>query len=232
VHPGDSKSEENAWNAALLFMAARMYSSGDATKAAQWEAQARWYALTAYATRDQVGTDARIQGSNLNANGTVTNHNIVHPDYMATAGEMQAKYILVSAWTGTAEAHECLNRFTAVWSGLTRVHFKAGPWAKPGGTIYRTDSRGVPTAAIYYPQGTDWSKTRRQNMALMDVAMFVSGHDYAFPWAKRHIRYVLAQQARHSNGRIFSNGETRFTEEEQYGAACAADMVETLRLVR
>ena len=44
-------------------------------------------------------------------------------------------------------------------------------------------------------------------------------------------KYVIGQQSRHKDGRIFSAGETRFTEAEHFGAACAAEMVETLRLV-
>jgi hypothetical protein len=180
---------------------------------------------------DQVGTDPRIQGSNLNSDGTVVNHGIIHPDYMATAGEMQVKYILVSGWSRSIEATECLNRFTTVWNGLTRVKFKVGKYKKPGGTIYRVGSHGVSTANIYYPQGTDWSKVRRHNMALMDVAEFVAGHGAGFSWGKAHIKAVIAQQARHKDGRVFSPGETRFGEDEQFAAVCAAEMVESLRMV-
>lgn len=232
IYPGDSKAEENAWNASLLFLAARMFSSGDATTAAKWEAQARCYALSAYATPNQVGIDPRITGSNLNADGTLVNHGIIHPDYMATAGEMETKYVLVSAWSQTPLAPECQNRFTTVWSGLTKVKFRVGKYRKPGGTIYRAGKRGVATTKIYYPQGTDWSPTRRQNMALMDVAIFVAGHDYSYGWANAHLNYVLRQQARHKDGRVFSPGETRYTDEEQFAAACAAEMSETLRRVR
>lgn len=231
ISAGYSKSADNAWNATLLFLAARMYSSGDTTQAAQWEAQARWYALTAYATPDQVGTDPRIMGSNINSDGTVVNHRIIHPDYMATAGEMQIKYILTAGWSGSKEATECLNRFTTVWSGLTRVKFKVGTYKNPGGTIYRVGSHGVSTANIYYPQGTDWSKVRRHNMALMDVAEFMAGHDAGFSWGKAHINAVIAQQTRHKDGRVFSPGETHFAEDEQFAAACAAEMVESLRMV-
>ena len=231
ISPGDSKSEENAWNASLLLLAARMYSSDDTTKAAQWEAQARWYALTAYATPDQVGKDPRITGSNLNMDGTVVNHGIIHPDYMATSGEMQVKYLLTAWWSNSTEPTECLNEFATVWNGLTRVKFKVGKYKKPGGTIYRVGSHGVSTANIYYPQGTDWSKVRRHNMALMDVSFVAAGHDAGFSWAKAHINSVVKQQARHKDGRIFSAGETRFAEDEQFAAACAAEMVESLRMV-
>jgi hypothetical protein len=232
VSPGDSKSEENAWNAAFLFLAARMYSDGDPSLAASWESQARRYALTAYATPDQVSATSRIHGSNLNLNGTVVNHHIIHPDYMATSGEMKAKYLLVAVWTGTPETWECRNRFTRVWQGLTQVKFSAKQFKKPGGTIYRVGKHGAATADIYYPQGTDWSQKRRENFALMDVSMFAAGHNYAYSWARAHITYVLAQQGRHADGSVYSSGETRGIGEEQFAAASAAEEVELLKTVR
>lgn len=229
---GDSKAEENGWNAALLFMAARMYKSVAPEKAEQWEAQGRWYALSANATPDQVGTDPRITGSNLNMDGTVTNHGIIHPDYMASTGEMQAKYLLVTQWSRSGLPTEYSNRFMDVWRGLTAHKFPVGPYWKPGGLIYRVGSRGVATANIYYPQGADWSKRRKHNFALMDVAVFFAGHDVGYKWAGAHLRALVGQQARHKDGHIFSTGESHFKEEEQFGAVCSAEMVESLRLVR
>ena len=227
VSPGDSKSEENAWNAALLFLAARYWPADP--HAAQWEAQGRCYAVTAYATRAQVGRDGRIQGSNLNNNGTVTNHGIVHPDYMATCGEMLIKDRLISAWTGTPMAPECGNGFALVWNGLTHAKFSGRSWAKPGGTIYRVNSKRQPTNAIYYPQGTDWSVARRHNHALMSVTAFLFRLDStAYYRSGAYLLGVLAQQKRHADGRIFNAGETRFTEDEQFGAVCSAEMVEGL----
>jgi hypothetical protein len=232
VIAGDSKAEENGWNAALLFLAARMYKSVAPEKADQWEAQGRWYALSANATPDQVGTDPRIIGSNLNVDGTVTNHGIIHPDYMASTGEMQAKYLLVTQWSRSGLPSEYSNRFMDVWRGLTVRKFRVGPYWKPGGLIYRVGSRGVATANIYYPQGADWSKRRKHNFALMDVAVFFAGHDVGYKWAGAHLSALVKQQARHKDGHILSKGESYFKEEEQFGAVCSAEMVEALRLVR
>jgi hypothetical protein len=231
VTVGDSQAEENGWNAALLFLAARMFQSASPAKAAQWEAQGRWYALTANATPDQVGTDPRIVGSNLNLDGTVTNHYIIHPDYMASTGEMQAKYLMVAQWSNSTVPWEYKNRFQFVWRGLTAQSFHAGPYWKPGGKIYRV-RRGAATADIYYPQGADWSKRRKHNFALMDVAVFFSGVDVGRKWAGAHLKALVAQQARHKDGRIFNSGETHFKEEEQFGAVCSAEMVESLRMIR
>lgn len=230
--PGDSKAEENGWNAALLFLAARMYQSAAPTRAAEWEAQGRWYALSANAMPDQVGTDPRIAGSNVNPDGTVTNHDIIHPDYMASVGEMQAKYLLTTAWSRTGLPWECSNRFVNVWQALTVRKFPVGVYWRPGGVIYRVGRRGVATANIYYPQGSDWSRKRKHTFALMDVTVFVAGQNSGYKWGKAHLTALLGQQARHKDGHILNRGESRFMEEEQFGAACTAEMVELLRQVR
>ena len=227
VSPGDSKSEENGWNAALLFLAAREWP--DDPNAARWETWARWYAVTAYSSPSQVGTDPRILGSNINSDGTVVNRGIVHPDYMATCGEMLVKDQLIADWTGTQIASEAPNGLWPVWLGLTHVKFSPKKWASPGGTIYRVDGKGRPTSQIYYPQGSSISKYRRHNHALMDVTAFVFKLDSTtYARGRAQILAALTQQARHFDGRIFSPGETSFPEDEQFGAVCMAEIVDVL----
>jgi hypothetical protein len=211
-------------------MAAREFPQD--TNAARWEGQARWYSLVAYATPAQTGSDPRIAGSNLNSDGTVTNHKMIHPDYMLGEGEALMKYKLIAADTGTAVAPEGFNNRWAVWRGLVNRWFPVSTYRKPGGTIYRT-SKGHAIADVYYPQGTDWSSARRFNAALMDVVAFTDNIDSrAYQWARQHSLYTLRQQARHSDGRIFSSGETKFAEEEQYAAASLAESTQLLVLSR
>jgi hypothetical protein len=232
ISRGDSKSEENAWNAALLFLAAREYAS-DPIQAEAWEKQARLYMITSYATPSQVGRDPRIKGSNLNPDGTVTNHGHINPDYMASYGEMLIKYQLVAADCNSRAPAEGSNNFSRVWRGFTRLSFSPKKYRKPGGTIFRK-SHGQPTSNVYYPEGADWSKTRRFGFAETSVEMWARGgvdaESYGF--ARAHLLYTLKQQARHSDGRVFSAGETRFTEEEQFAAASFSEMVARLRRAR
>lgn len=232
LHRGDSKSEENGWNGAFLLMAAREYP--DHPHSFAWEKQARNYMVTALATPDQVGTDPRITGSNLNADGTVTNHGRINPDYMMSASEMAMRSDLISADASTTPPSEAHNNLPRMWSGLTELEFDpAKGFKEPGGTIYRLDERGSPSASMYYPEGPDWSATRRFNAAEMDTEIWaVTGDRLAYDFAAAHLDFTLAQQARHGDGRTFAKGETKFPEEEQFVAATTAEIVARVLYLR
>ena len=229
VYRGDTKGEENAWNAALLMLAARQFSSNP--HAAAWEAQYRNYALTSYASPNQVGRDPRLKGSNINMDGTVVNHGIIHPDYMASYAEMLVKYQLVASSTGTPVPYEGLHNFRTVWGGLTRTYFSPRRYQSPGGTIFRYNTKGAPTPGVYYPQGTDWSTKRRFNLAETCVEVWAQQFDNrrSYGFAAADLQYTIWQQNRFGDGHIFAKGETRFTEEEQFAAASLAEIASRLQ---
>jgi hypothetical protein len=228
VNPGDSQSEENAWSASLLLFAAREFPSNP--HAAQWESHGRVFLVNAYAAPDQVGGDPRVAGSNINPNGTVVNHTIIHPDYMLAQAEFIAKIALVSADTGTQMPPETRNNQALIWNALTRVSFPVKRYAKPGGTIYRWGpKRRSQTSAMYFPQGNDWGQYRRFNAAQMDVEVFAAGLDWrSYSWATQHMNYVLKQQSRYSDRHIFPRGTTRYPGDEQFAAVTAAEIAARL----
>jgi hypothetical protein len=220
VYPGDSKAEENAWNAALLYLAAKRYPTN--ANAAKWASQARWYMLAAFATPSQVGTDPRITGSNLNVDGTVTNHGFLNIDYMACHAEFAMKARIIARQTRSTVPREFSNNFSLIWRALTKVAFE-------GGTIYRTNENGRPCADVYYPEGYSYSEFRRFNLAQTDVEVFLQGFDkQAFAWAKAHLQYVLDQQARHDDGHVFAPGEDSNPGDEPFCAVTGAEMVSRL----
>jgi hypothetical protein len=231
LHPGDSKSEENAWNGTLLLYAARAYPANP--HATSWDAQGRCYNLTAYSSPQEVSTDPRLKGSNVNADGSVTNGGLaVNPDYIMTQAEFIAKCALMGSQTKTPVAREIYNNQTLLWHALTTVKYPVPPFAKPGGTIYRMGSKS-PTANMYFPSGTTRSRVRKFNAAQTDVECFASRIDpKAYDWAKAHLTALLGQQKRHKDGRVFSSGETKFPEDEQFAAASEAEMVTRLQLMK
>jgi hypothetical protein len=231
-YKGDSKSEENGWNGAFLLMAAREYPNHP--NAWAWEKQARNYMVTALATPDQVGTDPRIKGSNLNPDGTVTNHGRLNPDYMMSASEMAMRSDLVSADSSVTPPEEAHNNLPLMWSGLTELVFDpAKGYKQPGGTIYRFDAAGNATATMYYPAGSDWSSLRRFNAAEMDSEIWAVTRDpLALEFALKHLDFTLALQARHADGRTFGPKETTFREEEQFVAATSAEIVARILYVK
>jgi len=223
VNPGNSQAEEDAWRASLLIFAAREFP--DNPNSTAWENHGRLYLANAYASPSQVGGDPRITGSNINPNGTVVNHGRIHPDYMLSQSEFIAKIALVSADTGTQLPPETRNNLSKVWSGLTRVSFSAKRFAKPGGTIYRWGKKNTQTSAMYFPQGTDWSRYRRFNAAQMDVEVFASQLDWrSYNWAQQHLLYVLKQQSRYGDRHIFPKGATSYPSDEQFAAVTAAEI--------
>jgi len=219
-YPGDSKSEENAWNASLLYFAAKSYPSS--ANAAAWMAQARWYMLSAYATPDQVGSDPRITGSNLNSDGTVTNHGYLNVDYMTCQAEFAMKAQILARQTKSRVPWEFSNNSARIWRALTRLLFD-------GSTIYLRDAQGRPSANVYYPEGYAYSESRRFNLAQLDVETFFQRNDkQAYAWAKAHLQATLDQQARHEDGRTFAPGENIDTADESFLAITAAEMVSRL----
>jgi hypothetical protein len=231
--PGDSKAEENAWNGALLMLAARALPNNP--HAAQWEAQGRAYGLTAYSTPSQVGSDPRLTGSNLNPDGSITNHRRpVSPDYMMAQNEFIAKNALLAAVTKTTMSREIANNQALVWRALRRVKYSPPKFKKPGGPIYRVNSKRAATANLYFPSGTSFGTRRKFNAAQTDVEVFAAKNidSAAYSFAKAHLKALLKQQARHKDGRVFAKGETGFPEDEQFAAVSAAEMTWRLMLMR
>lgn len=230
LHPGDTKAEEDAWTGNLLLFAAREFPS--TADAQHWDGLGRWFAIAAWATPDEIGSDPRITGSNVSLVGTVANHGIlVNPDYMLTDAEFTVKSALVAADTHTAFPREVSNNFRRVWWGLTVAKFASPPYLSPGGTIYRRADNGAAAATLYFPLGPGWSVNRRHTAALMDCQAFVGDIDPdSYSWAKAHLSALLAQQSRHADGCVFSPGETTFPLEEQLAAACEAEMAASLEV--
>ena len=87
--PGDSKAEENAWNSEILEIASIMFPGHPNREA--WDRKSIELQLSSYAAPDDWKTPGSIDGvpfsilagSNIFADGTLVNHNRVHPDYMS-----------------------------------------------------------------------------------------------------------------------------------------------------
>ena len=86
--PGDTKAEEDGWNSSLLSFADAMMP--DAPHAAAWRAMSAELAVAAFSVRaddtsssvvNGVRLSSRLQGYNAYPNGTVENHQRIHPDY-------------------------------------------------------------------------------------------------------------------------------------------------------
>jgi hypothetical protein len=135
--------------------------------------------VAAYATRPDLSSStpvngvplsARLQGFNAYPDGTVENHQRIHPDYASNVQLLwQAADFARLARQRIPEA--MFHNGGLVYSSLSTVSFQAGApspaggfYAQPGGTVY---VRG--TDRVYYPQGDDWGTVRRAHFVSLDA---------------------------------------------------------------
>jgi hypothetical protein len=226
---GDSKAEENAWNAQFLYLAVNLLPQHPMRPA--WEYKAAELSVSAFArAADRVRTDEVggrplshwLRGSNVEDDGSVINHWIIHPDYMSTAANTAAAPI----WYGLAGRPTPDTMFvgvSAVYAALVDLEWPSGEFEAPGGTIYIDGSD-----AIYFPQGTDWGRARRINFAFFDVIARHFELDgeasvAAEVWEDLHAQAALAMQARSSDGRTYVTAdEDAYFGREEWVAAHAA----------
>ena len=117
-----------------------------------------------------VPLDQRVLGYNAFDDGTVVNHGIIHPDYMA-AVQLLAQTADFDRLAGDTVPEAMFHDGGLVYSSLSTTAFQAGATSRaggviqaPGGTVY------VPgTSRTYYPQGDDWGTARRAHFVSLDA---------------------------------------------------------------
>ncbi len=234
LSPGDTKAEENAWNAQLLHVATAMMPKHP--NYVTWMRKSIELELSATARpRDVEGTTVVngrtlaewLNGSNANSDGTMVNHNRLHPDYMETIA-LTSHAALAYSLTRTPTPQAALFNADIVYRAFVDLNFTAGaypyaddpevtyPVADPGGTIYQDGS-----ANIYYPHPNDWGTQRRMQFAAMDVMADAFGFDalaskkgtYWEPW---HAQQVLDMQNRHADRRTYAGEYSDAGSEDTY----------------
>lgn len=221
-YPGDSKAEELAWDASILSLAVVMLPHHG--NAAAWTSKLAELGIATAArpsdlTNDDVINGRRVSsvltGWNVEDNGLVINHGIVHPDYMVSG--------FASLWStaglfGLADAvwpvGAAFNVGT-VYGALSTVVFEAPPYDVPGGSIY--PGPGVPD--FYYPEGVDWGTHRTMDKATADVVVAALGWDAGLPssaesWALLHLQKQADLQGRFTTGQTYTPGNL---DEDDYG---------------
>jgi hypothetical protein len=234
--PGDSKAEENAWNAGILALATVMmpnHANYDA-----WNYKAQELMVSSFATpRDLTnpelvnGTSVAnwLNGSNANDDGALINHSRVHPDYMSTISLMNFAG-LANGLAGKPAPDAAFYNSDLVYDALVDLPFAAGTSyppggliAAPGGTIYIDNSPN-----IYYPQGNDWGTGRRMHFALSDIQARGFGFDNLATqngnyWAALHAQVVLNMQNATPDRRTYTTaGQDTYSGREEWVAAQAA----------
>ena len=221
IYKGDSKSEENAWNSDLLVLASVMFPRHP--YAATWHRRALELQLSAYASPSDLNSSEKIngiclkdflQGSNMEENGTIVNHGIVHVDYMV-AFMQNAINILPYALTGEKAKKASLFNGNRIYNALNNLPFD-------GKTMYVRNEKGEATCRMFFPEGNDWGTGRQSNYWLMDVIAYCFGLDKgmkpaASDWMRVRGKEMMRMQQRNTNGAYYrGKDENSFASREEF----------------
>ncbi len=210
---GDTKAEENAWNAMLLQLAVAMMPRHPHLP--QWKQIASELMISAFARQEDMKSnmiiDGRavkdwLKGYNIRDDAALVNHNIIHCDYMTTFS-MNLRSFLVQSLAGQPVPQSTDFNAAVVYRALVERVWPSPPYKPPGGTMY------VPgKVEVYYPEGTDWSNYRFDIFYWIDSYAHLFGWDKdwkhkAGDWMRLRATRILEMQARHPDGRMFAKGE-------------------------
>lgn len=229
VRPGNTQAEENAWRSSLSALAATMMPGAPGSTG--WRDDALALSLAAWATPQDVTAaevvngrrlDQLLDGSNVEPDGTVENHDLMHPIYML-AFDQNVNSALAQQLTGQLPAAAFLRNVDLTYEALVDLDFPSPPWLAPGGTIYVP---GEP--AIYYPDGNDWGTTFPLYFAQADVIAdgYGIGGDRSAPpseWAALHLQAAIDLQSRFPDGHTYlDTTESNYRLREERTAQIAA----------
>lgn len=211
---GDTKAEENAWNAMVLQLAVAMMPKHP--QVPQWkrigsELMVSAFAMKADAESNTTLLDGRqvrewLGGYNMRDDGAVVNHGLIHCDYMTTV-TLNLKSFIIQSLAGQSVPETADFNAAKVYRCLVHQEWPSPPYQPPGGTMYSPGK-----AEVYYPNGTDWSRFRFPIFYLTDVYAHLLGWDQgwqhrAADWMRVRAERILAMQARHPDGRTWAKGE-------------------------
>lgn len=211
--PGDTKAEENAWNADVLQLAVAMMPQHP--HAGKWKRVCSELMVSAFSLKKDLQNSSIVDGKpvkewlhgfNVRDDGAVINHHLIHPDYTVTV-TLNARAFLTQPLAGEPVSQAAEWNASFIYRSLAEHVWPSPPYKAPGGAMY------IPRkATVYYPQGTDWSKYRFDIYYLTDVNAHILGWDKglkheAKEWMRIRASRILAMQARHSDGHMFTHEE-------------------------
>lgn len=244
---GDTKAEENAWNAQLPALAQAMMPQHPNVEA--WRRKASELQVSAYSRPSDVTSNALVDGKpvkdwlkgyNAFEDGVVVNHNRVHPDYMLCTNTLTSSVIYESL-AGQSIPQSAVFNVKHVYHALTEIKFVPGPdiayeteksIRPPGGTIYKRTTAGGYDAKVYYPQGNDWTAEVTDGYLNVDLVVewlgLDAGKDFdAMGWAAARVDAFIALQNRPGHdGNVYQRGDWftdgRGQDEDLYRSNAAA----------
>ena len=234
IYPGDTKGEEIAWSAKILALACAMFP--DSEKRPDWSDKLERMLVSSTAMQEDLGSerivDGRkvgdlINGSNVNEDGTVVNHDLVHIDYMATIYEEMGDTIVVYKIAGEPVPEAATFNLDKIYRGLIDVDLGKYDESRAGKNFYLRDENGQPTGEVTMPGKNDWGKPGYAIYYLCDVMTDRLDLDTdieetykAHVWEELHYEKMRDQVRRETDGGItgqfFQPGENSFVSGELF----------------
>ena len=165
---GDSKSEEVGWYASCL--ATAIFLMPENANVASWKRKLVEWSVISYSSPSSKTsgqtfngyTLSNLMGYNITDDGLVYNHNIIHPDYMASRTLCLFDGFLLWIKDGKMIPKAAQYNMELIYYGYTEREFVQGePNVQPPyGTIYKVGAND-----LYFPQGNDWGSVRFYSLA-------------------------------------------------------------------
>ena len=237
-YTGDSQSETDAWNATILALA--IAAMPDDPRQSEWRKFFVELNISAMTCPSDVFSDRVIdgysfvnsKGSNINEDGTVTNHDKWHIDYMASPIESIAESSIALSFSPEIIKFECL-RFNVdkIYKALVDLDLGEFDPSKAGHHFYERTKDGVATSHTNMPGDNEWGDNRQANYYLVDTYCSLIGADNnlednfkADKWARCRIVKITEMMKRENSGKIYQDGEENFASGQLYAMACLAQV--------
>lgn len=241
---GDSQSETDAWNASILALG--ITAIPDDINRESW--RERFIELNIAAMTcpsDVFHYDWFIDGycfidaygSNINEDGTVTNHNKLHIDYMASPIESFAESAIALSFSSDNLAFDCLKfNVDKVYNALVDLDLGEFNTSKAGHHFYERTMDGEASSDTNMPEDNEWGNNRQANYYLVDTYVSLIGADSALPeqlkadkWAHCRLEKIVEMMGRDNSGRIYQDGEENFASGQLYAMACLTQVYSLLK---
>lgn len=232
IYPGDSKSEEVGWYAGCLGVACALCQ--DYPNIQEYRKKFIEFCIISYASPADIGKNesyngyslTNLQGSNITNDGMVINHQIIHPDYMASRCFVLFFCLRALNYANIKMPKAMLFNMKLVLSAFADYKFTEGKYLNkydilpPYGEIMK-DGSNYP----YFPMGNDWGTLRQDVEAEFFSMMYALGQSPRYD-CSRTATNVLATIKKlqdrfetYQSGRIVAD-----SSENSYGVGEAPQM--------
>ena len=239
LHPGDTKAEENAWNSRILALASVMFPEME--NHGRWEDALIRLLLSSTAMPKDASSDRAVdgvllsetlKGSNVESDGTVVNHALVHIDYIVTTMEGMLDTVLICDLAGKECPEAATFHFEKMYGALVNLDLGIYDPEKAGRHFYESEE-GQVTGRVTMPGENDWGGMWYPEYYLVDAAADLLEFDTLCPeglkgrdWAKIHLHISREMEEREAGGKVkgqfFAEGENSFISGEAYQMHCVS----------